>query len=74
MNDLECSYQGTTCEMGKFIADLNFSSVQCVKEMKLELEEHLYMVYSQKQSQFFYTLSLPTPVQNFIWRPPKKLL
>lgn len=74
INSKECSFKGTDCEMGKLVANLNFSSVQIIKTMKLELKEFITLFYSQKQNQFFYILRLKSPLENSIWRPPKNAL
>ncbi|MGV7106148.1 hypothetical protein [Flavobacterium sp. U410] len=69
----KCNHE-ETCEMGKLVADLNFSAVQFVKEMTIVPKEYFVSEYSQEQQQFFYVLFVKSPLENSIWRPPKNAL
>lgn len=69
----KCNHE-ETCEMGKLVADLNFSAVQFVKEFKINVKQESEIGYSKEQIQFFYLLFVKSPLENSIWRPPKNVL
>lgn len=59
------------CDKGKFILNLNFTPVQCVKEQFVDTTAVLHLFETIKIEKSYYEKIFIDQYGNTIWHPPK---